>query len=405
MAAKLDSPFGCLLGTAVALSYLFLAFRGPERELRKELVEKHRQLRSLVDHAPFGIVMISRERDVLVTNSKVRELLGVGSDDEITYEMLRTRLPLEDNPVAPRILSGELPGLAKDIQVVRGEKTTFLGVKLVPVRDESGEVDFVLGVAQDLTEQREAEIKLLHGAKMSSLGEMSAGIAHEINNPLTVISIRSRQIQEQIERGDWSKQSIAPHFDAIEETVERISKIIRGLQAFARDGERTRFETVKLRTIVEDTLSLCRSRFKNHGIRLDYDPARFADLPLECNPVQISQVLLNLLNNAHDAVQNLPAPWVRIETRSDGSFAEIRITDSGGGVPAAIRERVMQPFFTTKQPGKGTGLGLSISLGIVKFHEGTLSLDEARENTCFVIRLPLKHARKPLPRPAESLSI
>ena len=112
------------------------------------------------------------------------------------------------------------------------------------------------------------------------------------------------------------------------------------------------------------------------------------DILLECRPTQMAQVLLNLLTNAFDAVEKLEEKWVRIEARDGGETVEFAVVDSGAGLPEGIRDKVLQPFFTTKAVGKGTGLGLSIATGIIESHHGTLDVDTEAPNTRFVIRLP-----------------
>jgi C4-dicarboxylate-specific signal transduction histidine kinase len=137
-------------------------------------------------------------------------------------------------------------------------------------------------------------------------------------------------------------------------------------------------------------VSFCLSRFKNHGTELLIDEIP-ENLSIECQSTQISQVLLNLLNNAFDAVQGLDSKSVRITIRDLGDRAEIRVADSGPGIPPEIAKKILEPFFTTKEVGKGTGLGLSISLGIVKSHAGTLILDSTKSHTEFVVTLPKRH--------------
>jgi signal transduction histidine kinase len=109
---------------------------------------------------------------------------------------------------------------------------------------------------------------------------------------------------------------------------------------------------------------------------------------LDCREVQLSQVILNLLNNAFDAISELPNKWVHLESRMNEGIIEIRVIDSGSGIPEELREKILQPFFTTKEVGQGTGLGLSISKGIIESHGGTLSIDIKSQNTCFVIQIP-----------------
>lgn len=265
-------------------------------------------------------------------------------------------------------------------------------------RDANGRPIETLGITEDITERIEAlgaldeeRARTIHASKMASLGEMAGSIAHEINNPLAIIAGKAYQLKAAAESGKLDLTSVAQIAGKIEETGFRISKIIQGLRSFSRKGEQDPFARASLRTIVDDTLELCRQRFQAHGIRLD---VKAANTEIECRAVQISQVLLNLLNNAFDATERLGDRWVEIETREvPGKFVEILVTDSGTGIPAALREKIMLPFFTTKKGTRGTGLGLSISQSIIVDHGGELTVDETCPNTRFKIRLPVVQAK------------
>jgi C4-dicarboxylate-specific signal transduction histidine kinase len=189
---------------------------------------------------------------------------------------------------------------------------------------------------------------------------MSSGIAHEINNPLTIIYGKNYQIRKMASDASPPNEKIIKLSNDIEKTVGRISGIVKGLKNFSRDGANDTFEQKSVKEMIEETLSFCSGRFLHHSVNLQVGeiPER---LILECRPVQISQVLLNLLGNAFDAIQGLSEKWVRIEACEHGNCIEISVTDCGNGIPEPLREKIMEPFFTTKDVGKGTGLGLSIS--------------------------------------------
>lgn len=250
------------------------------------------------------------------------------------------------------------------------------------------------GVAWDITEDieierqvAEARASMISSTKMAALGEMSGGIAHEINNPLTVIQARSFQLTQMLDSNKLDPVKIRQAAESISRTAEKIARIIKSLRSFARDGAFDPFDIVPVKRIVEETLEFCRTRFYNHGIEVEMTPIS-EDLEIECRIVQIEQVLLNLLNNSFDAIEALPEKWVRVEVIDSEPTLEIRVIDSGNGIPLAIADKIMHPFFTTKEVGKGTGLGLSISSGIVKSHNGELFIDHMAPNTTFVIRLP-----------------
>jgi C4-dicarboxylate-specific signal transduction histidine kinase len=170
-------------------------------------------------------------------------------------------------------------------------------------------------------------------------------------------------------------------------TVERIAKIVQGLKTFSRDGSRDAFEEINAHSLISDTLSLCMERMRDHGVRFFMDPID-EKLTFQGRGTEISQVLVNLLNNADDAISKMPDKWISFTVQSEEKWLEFRVTDCGSGIPAEVQKSLFQPFFTTKEIGKGTGLGLSISHGIVQHHGGELKLDSQCPNTCFVLRLP-----------------
>lgn len=265
--------------------------------------------------------------------------------------------------------------------------TRWVSQRTYPLIDASGAIIGVRGVVQDITEQKRAEMRSTTSAKMASLGQMAAGIAHEINNPLAIIQARAEQLREAVAGNDLSPQRISKTAEKIVATSIRIGKIVKSLRAFAREGENDPFETIALSSILSDTLEFCRERFRHHNVMLECAlPPE--DWTLECRPVQISQVFLNLLNNSFDAIVPLEEKWVRIECRSEPDFIHISVTDSGSGIPQEHREKLFEPFFTTKEVGAGTGLGLSVSRGIAATHRGSLSLDHNSSHTSFILKLP-----------------
>ena len=233
----------------------------------------------------------------------------------------------------------------------------------------------------------EYKSKLTQASKLASIGEMAGGVAHEINSPLAIIQITAEQIEGLLAGENLDRGLINDRLDTIIKTVGRISRIIQGLRTFSRNGSDLPRQVVKLSQIIEDTLGLCQERFRVDGISVSVENDGSDDSVL-CNPVEISQVLLNLLSNARDAVLETEKKWVKIHCRSRENQIEIAVIDSGSGVSKENQEKIFQPFFTTKALGRGTGLGLSISFGIIESHGGKLTLDSNAANTTFVITLP-----------------
>jgi signal transduction histidine kinase len=191
-----------------------------------------------------------------------------------------------------------------------------------------------------------------------------------------------------LEKGSELDKAWRPHLEIILSTCERIARIVRGLRAMVRSTEGEKPVSIPLRALIEQTVDLCKARLAQTGAKLEILPID-ESCSIEARSVQLSQVILNLLNNAFDAVEGTKSPWIRIESKClENDDVEVAVVDSGPGIESSIRERIMDPFFTTKPAGKGTGLGLSISLGIMKAHHGTLFLDDQSAHTRFVARLP-----------------
>ncbi len=255
------------------------------------------------------------------------------------------------------------------------------------VKDKNGVPLYFVMICQDIGESKQSQVTTTNSAMMGALGKMAGGIAHEINNPLAIIQGKAMQLYKHIPNGKLTMDYIVKELAKIVETTERMSKIVNGLSSFSRNANKDPFIKNNLKIIMSNVLRLCMQKFKADGIKLDV--LETPDLSFDCRGVQLEQVLLNLLNNAHDAVFSLPEKWVQIEFKTTGDRLEILIKDSGKGIKPEVASQMMQPFFTTKEVGKGTGLGLSISKGIIEDHKGYLRFDSSAENTCFIIELPL----------------
>jgi signal transduction histidine kinase len=235
--------------------------------------------------------------------------------------------------------------------------------------------------------ERTHEARLAESAKMASLGLMSAGIAHEINNPLFVLNVAASQLEEVSVANQLDRPRLIELSRKISDMTQRIEQTVNGMKQFAREASADPVHMTPVKDVLSSIRELCRYRFNEERVQLqipDVAPA----LSVPCRPVQLSQVLVNLLNNALDAVTGSAEKWVRVEILDRGTALQIVVTDSGPGVPAEIRSRIMNPFFTTKTEGRGTGLGLSLSLAIARDHGGRLFLDPDSPHTRFVLELP-----------------
>lgn len=288
-----------------------------------------------------------------------------------------------------RVCSGKTDTLIFDIVGLGGTRRTmesFAG----PYTLTSGEVAHI-AITNDVTErfrnQRailEQEQALEDAARLSSLGEFAANIAHEINNPLAIIYGKAQLIQMELAAlGKEKSVGIQQSLNTMIETIERTSQIIASLKNFSRIPDYSDLKWVRLVDIIEDTLSLCSQRFVDRGIQVHVSIPH--SLHLLCEPVGLNQIFMNLLNNASDAITGTDSAWIRVESQIVEGKMQITVTDSGPGIPKAIRKKLLQPFFTTKEPGKGTGLGLSISASTMERMMGRLFYNHKHPHTQFVL--------------------
>ena len=240
-------------------------------------------------------------------------------------------------------------------------------------------------------ERAELDAQLAHSARLASLGRMAAGVAHEINNPLAAIGELAGLMEDLVDDEFLASHPHAPLFKEnvikIGQHVDRVRSVTHRMLGFARRME-PKMDTVDVNKVIEDALSFLarEAMFRNIAVEKSLDD----ELPLvKSDQAQLQQVLLNLMNNALDAVPD-DTGRIRIATRQNGQFLEVAVTDNGPGVRPEIREKIFDPFYTTKQPGKGTGLGLAISHSLVEKLGGSLTLESRPgQGATFLVRLPL----------------
>lgn len=361
---------------------------------KKQVEEKSVSLRNILDTVPQMIGLWSK--DLINMNSNIgysnffdktpEDIFGVHIKEIFGEDLFE-----KNYPFIQKALNGERVSFERSHQMKDGRILDLL-IQYVP-NFETGTVVSFLSVVTDMTERkkleeskRSLEAKIADTAKLAALGEMAAGVAHEINNPLAIILGKAGQISRKLEQGQLTNEITAKHLKTIEDTAERIARIIKALKTYSRDAEKDPFEFSKVSDIVNDTLELCYERFKKRGVEIKLSME--SDLEINSRPTQISQVLMNLLTNAFDATINLNEKWIEIKCSKNNDLVEIFVTDSGIGIKKEIVDKIMNPFFTTKELGKGTGLGLSISSGIIKSHGGQLDYIDSMINTTFKITLP-----------------
>lgn len=242
-------------------------------------------------------------------------------------------------------------------------------------------------------------LKLIHTSRLAVMGEMSIGITHEINNPMTIISGNTTLIDKVIKSQSENINSanltqIAKYTQRISEAIKRINKIIDGLKYYANPSDNKPKEKVEIKQIVNETISFLEEHLKRTNINLSVN--NIPDITVDCHPVQISQVLINIIKNAADAVEECSETnqkWIRIDFKTFAETLEILIQNGGPKIDLNIAKNIFKPFYTTKTNRKGTGLGLSISETIMREHEGELYCDFDNEYTTFILKIKISHLK------------
>src|SRR5437763_789268 len=240
-------------------------------------------------------------------------------------------------------------------------------------------------------ELRDKQEQLVQAGKLATLGELTTGVAHELNNPLNNIGLFVGNAVDLIELTPTEKGQVVGELRHAMQQVSKATEIISHLRTFGRAAPVSR-EPISLRQVVERALSLMREQLRLRDIDVTVELGPEEPVVLG-NAIQLEQVFINLLTNARDAVAESARKAIRIAGSTGSGAAEVALTDTGHGIPPGLERRIFDPFFTTKEVGKGTGLGLSITYGIIKEHGGTISvMSPPGEGATFLIHLPLAPA-------------
>jgi C4-dicarboxylate-specific signal transduction histidine kinase len=238
--------------------------------------------------------------------------------------------------------------------------------------------------AQELRDKQE---QLVQAGKLATLGELTTGVAHELNNPLNNIGLFIGNAIDQIELRDPDPERIKSDLVKAMEQVRKATEIITHLRTFGRPAP-VKLEPVDVDDVIARSLSLVQEQLRIRAIEVSFD-LHGVDLIVRGNPIQLEQVFVNLLTNARDVLADADRREVHIASRRDGDKVKVTVADTGPGIPAEIEQRIFDPFFTTKEVGGGTGLGLSITYSIVKEHGGEIWVDgRPEEGAIFHIELP-----------------
>jgi PAS domain S-box-containing protein len=346
------------------------------------------RIRAIVDHAADAIVTIAADGVVRSINPATQRIFGyaeqeiVGRDVQKLIPQPRAIWPLEGALSS----SGEARGRRKD--------GALFPLEMSCARTQLGAEEVGVLILRDVTAQKDMQAQLMHTSKLATVGQMAAGIAHEMNQPLNVVRMAADNVLIRMERGDIDRAYVTEKLELIGAQVEKVGKMILHMRVFAR----TDAADLKPFSPIDSLLSA--TRLMSH--RLTLANIRFdVDVPERCAQVlghssQLEQVVINLLSNAADAVADHPdldepeigRVAVSLAAERTSGTVVIRVADTGGGIPAAIRDRIFDPFFTTKDVGRGTGLGLSICSTIIAEMKGRIEIADTALGTEMIIVLP-----------------
>lgn len=378
---------GLALILTCAMGYLVFLANNAFRLLlealeNRELIQFQRdQLTAVLDAIPGYVFWTNSRGQPIGMNRHLSEVCDESDD-------------LFRNPLISELegfLKSDKPELLIEtsLRLPKGARNALVAVKKYQGSNELQAVVIAIDTEDRKRAQRELEktrAQAQESARLAALGVMAGGIAHEINNPLQVI----RALAELLKRDDVDVLQASAKIEA---TTDRVAKIIAGLRSFARDGHDYPLEEIEVEPLISDVMDLARLSQPRHRVRIEVEPIPEA-LLIECRRTEIGQVLINLMNNAFDAIRDLPDPWIRIRVKELPEEVKISVEDCGPGISPEIAEKIMVPFFTTKEIGKGTGLGLSISRSIAEGHHGSLVLERSSHPTTFVLTIPKHQPRK-----------
>jgi two-component system NtrC family sensor kinase len=362
----------------------------------REIEEQRRFTSLVIDSLPVGLYVVDRDYRIQVWNRK-RETgtQGVRRGEAVgrrIFDVL-TRQPADELKAEfDRVFaSGVIQQV--ELEVSQAGDPRHYRITKIPMRLDGDAVSHVITIGEDVTEWRAIQGQIMQSEKLAAIGQLAAGVMHEINNPLATIGACVAAIEGRL--GECEGAGVAAvqeYAEIIDKEVQRCTAIVDGLLDFSRP-KGTRKAPVSVSTVVEDALFLFRhhGRYKQYVVQTDL----VADLPpVRANSEQLIQVLMALMLNALDAMDpggRLTVRTARSRWRDDEVVVEVE--DTGRGIPTSIQSRIFEPFFTTKSQGRGTGLGLSICYGIVEEHRGRIEVDShPGRGSVFRVFLPVDGA-------------
>lgn len=344
---------------------------------KRKLKESERLHRSLIEHSPDGVI-ISLEQRVVFANKKASQLLG-GNDVEDVLGKEVSRFFQGCSSMLSHNLSMAEQGIASDLHEekmlrLNGEELD-VGVKAIPTIFQENQAVYL--IIRDISERKLAYEMMINSEKLAVAGQLAAGIAHEIRNPITAI----KGFLQLMDSGNNYKQEF---FTVISAEINRIEIILSELLALAKP-QLERYRHRDIQGILQHVVALTKSHAILHNVHIS---TKFLQKPLFilCDENKLKQVFINFIKNAIEAMKNGGIITLSVD-QSDDSSVVIKIQDEGPGIPKEILERIGEPFFTTKE--NGTGLGVMVSFEIVKHHNGDVSIESDTSGTTISIQLPI----------------
>jgi two-component system, NtrC family, sensor kinase len=359
----------------------------------REIDEQRRFTGLIIDSLPVGLYVVDRDYRIQIWNRQ-REIGAPGlRRDEVVgrqvFEVLTRQPARELRAEFDRVFqTGEVQQAELDV-TLGGEVRSFRLTK-IPMRLGGDAISHVITIGEDVTDSRRIQGQIMQSEKLAAIGQLAAGVMHEINNPLATISACVAAISGRLDDASGTERSaVEEYLELIDKEVDRCTRIVDGLLDFSRPKGKTKGR-VMLNALVDETLFLMKhhKRFKRLTVARELDAALPATMG---NAEQLTQVLMALMLNAVDAMDDRGKLTVRTaKSRSRSDEVVLEIEDNGIGIPWSEQSKIFEPFYTTKPPGRGTGLGLSICYGIVEDHRGRIEVDsQPGRGTTFRVFLPV----------------
>lgn len=357
---------------------------------------------SVLNHIKSAIVVVDTSDEIIIANkifyqmfhlNENKPILGVAHASII--ENIKTCF-LDANALTSYFSTtiNEAITAQRGSQIFQLKDFKTVEIEGFPISENSefiGQIWLYRDVTERIQNSRLIETqkeKLIESNKLKALGEMAEGIAHEISNPLSIIQGKLHHLEQLAQQNRLSPTKVSELSVSIANVVHRVVKIIKGLRAFARLEAQEEPSPACPYQIIDETLVFCQEKLHRMGINLRYQRNTISE-KISCRPTQISQVILNLINNACDAIEPLDDKWISIEVSFSNANVQICVSNSGPKISQEIQHKIFDLFFTTKPKDKGTGLGLSISKRILAEHGGQITIDQDSEFTKFNICLPV----------------